>query len=236
MYKTLGIIGGMGPLATVKLFEKIVLKTKADCDQEHIHILIDNNTKIPDRVNFILGNSEENPKYELIKSAKKLESIGAEFLAMPCNTAHYFYKDIIEQINIPFINMIEITLEFIIKTYPSIKKVGLLSTEGTIKANIYEQIFNKSNIEVLKPNKQNQNHISSLIKNVKQGIHRDSLVEIYEALYYMEELGAEIFIAGCTEISVALDLYNLQGSFVDPLDVLANNIIEISGREIKDNS
>ena len=87
--KTVGIIGGMGTLATIDLFNKIVLETNAKSDDEHLHILIDNNAQIPDRTNFILGNGE-NPTNELIKSAKNLEKIGADFLAIPCNTAHYF--------------------------------------------------------------------------------------------------------------------------------------------------
>lgn len=234
MDKILGIIGGMGPLATVKLFENIVLKTEADVDQEHIHILIDNNTKVPSRPNFILDNTNENPKYELIASAKKLESIGAEFLAMPCNTAHYFYKDITKEIEIPFINMIEETLKHIKKEYPNIRKVALLSTVATITANIYDQEFGRSSIEVLKPSKQNQNHINDLIKNVKQGKNEVDLSGFYQAIEAMKKQDIELFIAGCTEISVAIDMYDLKGNFIDPLDILTNSIIRFAGKEVKE--
>ena len=89
MSKTLGIIGGMGPLATANLFNKIVLTTHAKSDQDHIHILIDNNTLIPDRTAYLLGNGED-PLEQLVTSAVRLEKMGAEFLIMPCNTAHYF--------------------------------------------------------------------------------------------------------------------------------------------------
>lgn len=233
MDKRLGIIGGMGPLATVKLFEKIVLKTHANCDQEHIHILIDNNTKIADRTSFILDNKKEDPRSELISSAKKLESIGADFLVMPCNTAHFFYKDIIKEISIPFINMIEETVKYIQENHPEVKKVGLLSTEGTIKAQIYDSVFKDFNIEVLKPNKENQKYVSDLIYNIKKDIVEENLDGFYSAMDQMEEQGAQIFIAGCTEISVALDTYKLKGKFIDPLDVLTESIIRYSGREIK---
>ena len=235
MYKTLGIIGGMGPQATAKLFEKIVLKTDADCDQEHIHILIDNNTQIPSRPNFIMNNKNENPKHELIKSAKKLESIGADFLIMPCNTAHYFYNDIVEVINIPFLNMIDLTLKHLEENYPYIKKVGLLSTEGTIQAKIYDQVFRTSNIEILKPKEKDQNHINNLISSVKQGITDHNLSCFYSTIDNMVDEGVELFIAACTEISVALDLYDLKGTFVDPLDILTSNAIKLAGREIKEN-
>lgn len=233
MYKTLGIIGGMGPLATVKLFKKIVLKTDADCDQEHIHILIDNNTQIPSRPNFIMDSRNENPKHELIKSAKKLESIGADFLVMPCNTAHYFYNDIIEVINIPFLNMIDLTLKHLEENYPYIRKIGLLSTEGTIQAKIYDQVFKSSHIEILKPDVKEQSYINDLISSVKQGITDHNLNSFYETIDNMNNQGVELFIAACTEISVALDLYELKGTFLDPLDILTSNAIKLSGRQIK---
>lgn len=233
MYKTLGIIGGMGPLATVKLFEKIVLKTKAACDQEHVHILIDNNTNIADRTSFILDETKEDPRFELINSAKKLQSIGADFLIMPCNTAHNFYKDIIKEIDIPLLSMIEVSLEFIKQKHPNIKKIGLLSTRGTIKAKVYDNVFQASDIEIIKPSKENQRYITDLIYNMKQDIPQNSLEGVYSAMEEMKEKGVEIFIAGCTEISVALDLYNLKGEFLDPMDILVESAIKFSGREIK---
>src|SRR5699024_10166329 len=110
--KTLGILGGMGPLATVKLFEKIVSLTHANKDQEHIHTIIDSNINIPHRSRYILGNGDD-PLNELIKSAKRLENAGADFLVMPCNTAHYFYDKIVAVMNIPFLNMIEETAKYI---------------------------------------------------------------------------------------------------------------------------
>lgn len=233
MYRTLGIIGGMGPLATVKLFEKVVLQTKADCDQEHVRILIDNNVNIPDRTAFILDSTKEDPKEELINSAKILEKAGADFLVMPCNTAHNFYGDIVKEINIPFLNLIGVTLDYIKDNYPEIKKVGLLATEGTIKARVYEDVFESSNIEILKPSAENQKHITGLIYNIKEDIHQDDLDGIYAAMDEMEQAGAELFITGCTEISVALDLYKLKGRFVDPLDTLTKKIIIFAGKELK---
>lgn len=235
MYKTLGIIGGMGPLATVKLFEKIVLKTKANCDQEHLHIVIDNNTNIPDRTEFILDNKKLDPRQELIHSAKRLEIAGADFLVMPCNAAHSFYEDIVKEIQIPFLNMIELTLEHIIKNYSNVNKIGLLSVRGTIESKIYDIIFEKAGIEVIKPTEENQKYISNLIDNIKKAILEENLDRVYNVMYEMKQRGVEVFIAGCTEVSVALDLYSLEGNFIDPLDVLAERSIEFSGRKIKDN-
>ena len=130
--KTIGIIGGMGPLATVHLFERIVLRTKAEKDQEHIRVLIDSNTNIPDRTKAILGNGK-SPVKELVNSAKILENGGADFLIMPCNTAHYFIEEIKKNISIPFINMIEESVKFTYDKYGKEAVVGIMATDGTIK-------------------------------------------------------------------------------------------------------
>lgn len=232
MTKTLGIIGGMGPLATVKLFEMIVLMTKANSDQEHIHILIDNNTGITDRTNYILNSIGEDPRTELIQSAKKLESIGADFLVMPCNTAHHFYKDVSKEVDIPFINMIEETAKYIIDKNNGIKNIGLLATEGTINAKVYDNVFNKYGIDVLKPSKENQKYITDLIYNIKEGIEPD-LDGFYMAMDELRDQGVEVFIAGCTEISVSIDLYNLEGNIVDAMKVLAISAIKYADKESK---
>ncbi len=95
--KTIGILGGMGPQATVSLFQKIIDRKQALCDQEHIPLLIDNNTAIPDRTDYILGKGI-NPRPEIIRSAVRLENAGADLLIMPCNTAHVFYLDVVGKI------------------------------------------------------------------------------------------------------------------------------------------
>ena len=173
MSKTLGIIGGMGPLATVKLFELIVLLTKANSDQEHIHILIDNNTLIPDRTNYILNKVGEDPRIQLIESAQNLEKIGADYLVMPCNTAHNFYEDIIEKTDIPFINMIEETAKYVKYNHIGTTKIGLLATQGTIEAKVYDKVFSKYGIEVMKPSKEFQKYVTELIYNIKEDIPQE---------------------------------------------------------------
>lgn len=233
MGKTLGIIGGMGPLATVKLFEMIVLMTKANSDQEHIRILIDNNTSISDRTNYILNADGEDPRIQLVQSAQNLEKIGADYLVMPCNTAHYFYDEIVKNVNIPFINMIDETGKYIRNNNKNIDKIGLLATEGTIKAKVYDDILKNYNIEVLKPSKESQQHVTELIYNIKEGIAVESLDGIHKAMDELKNQGVEVFIAGCTEISVAIDLYSLEGNIVDAMKVLAISAIKYAGKDVK---
>jgi len=231
MSKTLGIIGGMGPLATVSLFNKIVLKTDAKSDQDHIHILIDNNTLIPDRTAYLLGKGE-NPLNELVNSAVNLEKMGADFLIMPCNTAHYFYEDMKKQININFLNMIQETVKFVEVNYRNTKKVGLLATEGTVKSGIYDLYFNKQGIEVIKLDEDSQNSITDIIYGIKKGKKDISLDCIYSVIDELKGKGAEVFILGCTELSVVNDMNKLKGNFVDALNVLAERSIEFAAKNV----
>ena len=230
--KTIGILGGMGPLATATLFNNIILNTSANKDQEHIPILIHNNTKISDRTAYILDDEKENPKSELIKSAKILEEGGADFIIMPCNTAHFFYEDIQKEVKIPVINMIKEAISQIQENDLG-KKVGLLSTDGTIKARVYHNLLEKENMEVVVPSKENQKHVMNLIYNIKEDIKQDNLDGFYMAIKEMEDEGVDIIISGCTEVSVALDMYNIRGNFIDPMKVLMETSILKAGAKLK---
>ncbi len=232
MVKTLGIIGGMGPLATVQMFENIVLNTDAACDQEHIPILIYNNSKIIDRTDYILGKASTSPKEELIRSAKKLEDMGADFLVMSCNTAHYFYEDIVKEIDIPFLNMIEETAKYIVENTDQ-DKVGIYATEGTIQTKIYDNIFEKYGIEIVTPSEENQKYITDMIYRIKHGESQDNIDGFKKVKRELEDKGVEIFIAACTEMSLAIDLYDLPGKIFDPMEILALKAIDFAGKTKK---
>lgn len=231
--KTLGILGGMGPLATVKLFEKIVLLTKAHSDQEHLHILIDNNTSIPDRTDYILGIGED-PRPYLIDSAKRLKIMGADFLIMPCNTAHHFYKDIKKEVDIIFLSMIEETAKTIVNEYDGVKNIGLLATQGTYNANVYDDVFENYGLNILKPSVDKQKYVMELIYNVKKGIVHKDFSNFNSVLEEFKGKKVDVFIMGCTELSVALDLYDLKGGYIDPLEIIAKRAIEFGGGEVVD--
>lgn len=230
--KTIGIIGGMGPLATVKLFEKIVLNTSATSDQEHPPILIDNNTRIPDRTQFVLGKGLD-PRPELIKSAKKLEKMGADFLIMPCNNAHYFYEDIVKEIDIPLLSMIEVAVETIKNRFKN-EKIGILGTDGTIMGRVYQKALERENLDYLIPSIEGQKEVMKLIYNIKMGIYDNNLEKLYEEFSNMKNKGVQVFIIGCTELSVAVDMYNFKGKieYVDALELLAKKAIVEAGANL----
>ncbi|CAB1261772.1 amino acid racemase [Clostridium sp. WLY-B-L2] len=229
--KIIGILGGMGPLATADLFYKIITLTDAKSDNEHIHVIIDNNTEIPDRTNYILGTGEDPKKY-LIESALKLELMGADVIIMPCNTAHYFYDEIVKYIHIPFLNMISETVKEIRRTNTEIKKVGLLATKGTCFAGIYDKIFNKYNIEVVKPDDTNENIVSDLIYSVKKGVKKYDLNSVQSVLSYFKSKDVDTVILGCTELPVAFKMLNIKGNYVDPTKILAQSAIKFVGKKI----
>ncbi len=230
--KAIGIIGGMGPLATADVFKKIITNTCAKSDQEHIRVLIDNNTQIPDRTQAILHGGK-NPVPQLIKSAISLWAMGAQILVMPCNTAHYFYSQVQKNVDIPVLNMIELTCEGLKKR--NIKKVALLATEGTVNSGIYQKVLKEKEIEFILPDSCEQKTITDLIyKGVKSGNKDFDISGVKNALDNMMEKGAQVLILGCTELPVAMEMYKLDYPVCDPtLELARGAIIAAGGKCVK---
>lgn len=229
--RTIGIIGGMGPQAAARLFERIVVLTKAYSDNEHIPMIIDNNTNIPDRTKSILNNGD-NPIFELVRSALKLEMMGADVLIMACNTAHYYYDEIIKFVRIPVINMVEETAKYIKSSYPSARRIGLLATEGTCRSGIYAKVFEKSGMEIVIPEPEEQEHITALIYDIKKGrgdIDPTNAIDVVSAL---KRRGAEVIVLGCTELPIAVNRFGICSSYVDSSEVLAMSAIAYAGKDI----
>ena len=194
-HKKVGIIGGMGPLATADLFEKITHLTKADADSKHIHVIIDSDTSIPDRTAAILGLGPD-PTDELKAAAKRLENAGADILLMPCNTAHYFYPAIQASTKCPILHMLRLTAEEI-KSRGHIK-VALLATDGTVKTGIYAKLFEEYGINYMLPEPEEQRLVMSMIYD---GIKADNeqyfdTEPIKAALRAMQQRGADAFVLG----------------------------------------
>lgn len=229
--KTIGIIGGMGPLATVDLYHRIVIRTKAIKDQDHIRVLIDSNTNIPDRTKAIIADGVD-PSIELIKSAKTLEAAGADFLIMPCNTAHFFIDKIKEKVNIPFINMVEETVKHTYNKYGSDIVVGIMATDGTIKSKIYEDYYNKMNIKTVVPDKTQEKIMKFIYEVIKSGKYDEGTDLFYECVEELKQKKANTFLLGCTELSSAQYLYNFKGPFINPMEILTEVSILYSGAEL----
>lgn len=230
--KTIGIIGGMGPLASAHLYRKIVLKTEADLDQEHIHIIIDSNTNIPDRTRSILGTGE-SPLEELIKSARILEGAGADFLIMCCNTAHFYHEAVAREVGIPFLNMLEETVRFIGEKYGKDAVVGLLATDGSLRTGIFDEYFRQAGLQVVKPVRTQKYVMDYVYDGLKKNRFDHGREKFMETVAELRESGAQVFLLGCTELSIANDMFGFGDEFVDPVDVLAGRAIEFAGGKVR---
>jgi len=224
--KIIGILGGMGPEATIDLFYKIIKFTPAEKDQDHLRIIIDNNPKIPDRTAAILGKGED-PLPALQETAQNLEKAGADYIIIPCNTAHYFLSSIQESVNIPVLNMIEETAKETKKRIPQIKKVGLLASIGVYKSEIYHQRFKKFNIEVISPQEKDKEEIMKVIYTIKAGdLSKGVKKNILKIAQKLIDKGAEAIIAGCTEIPLILKEGDVSVPLIDPTQILARIAVQ----------
>lgn len=230
MRKVVGIIGGMGPAATSLLFQKLIEYTDANVDSEHMHIVIDNNTTIPDRTAAII-KGENTPAECICESGKKLEEYGAELILIPCNTSHYFYQYIQAELNVPVVNMIaETAKECVAKGYQT---VGVLATTGTCSTKIYDRELEKYGISAIYPDAEGQENVMKVIyEQVKAGKPGDASV-VKETLTKMHGQGVQAFILGCTELPMVLKDGYLGYRFIDSLDVLARRAVEIAGYRLK---
>ena len=217
----IGIIGGLGPLATA-MFMKL-LSNYID-DNNEIEFVVINDPTTPDRTNYILDNNYPNPINSILEIIKKIEIFNCDLIVMPCNTASYFYKEITENTDIPFINIVEETFKYL-KNH-NIKKVGLLATKGTIKSNIYKHFLETENIELVLPNNEEQEIISDIIySGIKAGKSID-LKLFNEIINNLVNQGCEKIILGCTELSALRMIYKLNNPFLlDSMEILAHSTL-----------
>lgn len=219
MKKSLGIIGGMGPLATIDLMHKIVALSDVKTDQEHIHIYVDSNPNIADRSKAIAGLGP-SPLPELILSGKKLQTMGADALLMPCNTAHYYYDTICDALKIPLIHMPRVTVQAL--DDKGIRRAGLLATDGTLTSRVYHQELEAQGVEILLPTAEGQRAVMSLIYDcVKANDKNYDITDFLSVIDGMMEQGAEILILGCTELPIAFEQYGLDYPVVNATEELA---------------
>ena len=229
--KIIGIIGGMGPAATSDVFRRILQLTSVEKDQEHIHIIIDNNPKIPDRSQAIFGKGE-SPVPAMIESGKMLQTAKADFIIIPCNTAHFFYDELKGHLRIPIVHMIREVAKKIHKEFPNVRKAGLLSTRGTIKAGLYQKELIDFDIEMIKPDERVQDMVTEAIygrEGIKSGyLQGKSKKLIYNAIDNLINNGAELIIGGCTEIPLVVDSETVPLPFINSNQVLAEAAVSIA--------
>lgn len=218
----LGIIGGLGPLASSYLYEMITKRTKADKDQDHLSMVILSYPKTPDRTAYILDNTKESPYPYLLENARTLEKLGVKMISIPCNTSCYFHEKLQSEIDIPVNNLVKNTVKYINdKNY---KNVAILATTGTMKSRLYQNELDKYGINYVNPN---QDKVMEIIYDyVKSG--KEVSKELF--LSMVEGINADAFILGCTELSILKGKLELDERFIDPLEIECDNILKFFGR------
>ena len=232
--KVLGVLGGVGPLATIYFADLVIKMTQADTDQEHIAMVILNHSSIPDRTEYILDKSKPNPLPVMIRDAKVLEEDDCDYIVIPCNTAHYFYEEIQKSVSVPIINILEETVKYCEKTVPNIKKIGVLATDGTIKSNAYQNIIEKHSLECAVPSAEDQKSLMNIIYNqVKAGKEVD-IFEFQRIIGELKKQGCDAVVLGCTELSIIKKDFDIsRADIVDSMECLARASILACGKKLK---
>lgn len=224
----LGILGGLGPMASVYFYELLTKHTAARCDQDHIDVIINSRATTPDRTAYILGQSTENPFDIMEADAHRLVTSGADVLAIPCNTAHYFYDKLEQTAGVPILNMVEETVLHVQRR--GVKKPALLATAGTVAAKTYQRVFEKYNMDFAVPDEAHQAMVTHIIYgDIKQGKRAD-MAAFDAVVAHMKAQGCDGAILGCTELSLIKRDEHLGPFFTDSMEVLCRCAIEMFGK------
>lgn len=202
--KTIGVLGGLGPWATLDLFEKILRLTPASRDQDHLRVIIDNNPKIPDRSPAILGGGAD-PTPALVATARNLERAGADLIVIPCNTAHAFYGQIASAVAIPVLHIMDEVAKAARAQVSSLRRAGVLATRATMAAGLYHRAFERVGVEVVGPDASGQEIVNRAIYGVKAGQPGAALTgELLPVAQGLVDRGADAIVLGCTELPFVL--------------------------------
>ena len=232
--KSIGILGGMGPLATADLFQKIVQLTQAATDRDHIRIYIDDHAQIPDRTAAILDGGEDPLPY-MEESVRKLTGCGADCIIMPCNTAHFFLPALRKKAPVPILSMLTATEEAAKRAFEG-KTAAILATRGTLAAKLYQTEFEKAGLSFLVPDETEQEKLMRVIYDgVKAGAPPTAYEEDLNAvLSSLTEKGTDFFVLGCTELPIAAKTLQETPPCIDPTEELAKYAIRFSGYIVKE--
>ena len=229
----LGVLGGMGPQATNTFYQRIIDRTQAETDQEHLRVLIWSDAKIPDRTAGILGTPDQAEAVyaALLAGAKLLEGAGGTVLAIPCNTSHYFADRLQAQLHIPIIHMIRETVAAI--QAMGKKTVGILATDGTVQTGIYQKELTAAGLTpVTLPERLQKTVMSIIYDEIKKG-ETGSREKFGEVDAWLRQAGCDCAILGCTELSVYRALHSLPPYYMDAMEVLAEQAILRCGKQLR---
>ena len=226
----------MGPEATAYMYSMIIKHTQVDKDQDHIRIIIYSNPEIPPRTDAILGQGP-SPVPGLIEGLRKLKDAGADFVVMPCVTAHYFMPECLAKFDVPFLSLLDESLNWVKDNIPELKIAGLISSTGTLVSRLFQNTFGQAGIEVLTLEDREQQEVMKAIfgaGGIKAGFTAGrSKEDMVRAAEKLTERGAEAIIAGCTELPLVLKAEDIRIPLIEPMEILAKKAILEAGYEVR---
>ncbi len=227
-HKTIGVLGGMGPWATLDFFEKILRLTPAKTDQEHLRVIIDNNPKIPDRSPAIVGTGED-PTPALVAGARTLQQAGADLIVIPCNTAHYFYERVQNAVSIPVLHIMEEVAATAREEVPSARVLGILATAAAVSSGLYTRACARRGIEVVNPDPAGQQVVNRAIYAVKGGqMGPEITAGLRKIADGLVRQGAQALVLGCTELPFVLKAQDVRVPLLDSNQILARAAVRFA--------
>lgn len=228
-HRTVGIIGGMGPAATADLIAKITAATPASRDQDHLRLLVDSNPSIPDRGLAVAGRGP-SPVPAIITSARLLERAGAELLVIACNTAHAWVEEIRAAVTVPILSMIDVTVDSVLAAGPP-RRVGVMATTACLTADLYQSRFASAGVETVTLAADEQASLMTTIDEIKaSGATSAASARMAELAAELVGAGAEVIVAGCTEIPLVLASREASVTLVSSTDELARATVRAARR------
>lgn len=233
MTNLIGVLGGMGPDATITYLSMVVENTQASTDQEHVDLDCVMHCSIPDRTAYILDRSQPSPLPDLIQDIQTLGERGATAIAIPCNTAHYFFEELQAASPVPVLNMLELAVDSLRERYPQARNVCVLGTRGTAQTGVYAPAVEKAGLTLVDVSEEGQKLVDTVIfDRVKAGIptehslYSDMLAEGMAS-------GEDALILACTELSVPERQIEHDYPTLDALVALARATVVAAGKQLK---
>jgi aspartate racemase len=236
MKKTIGIMGGMGPEATAYMYDLILKNTAASRDQDHIHVIINSYPQVPDRTDAILGKGA-SPSAFLIDGIEALKHAGADFIVMPCVTAHFFIPEVRRELNFELVNLLDQSAFWAKSNIPGLKRAGIIASTGTLESRLFHRAFTEEGIEIIAPDNKLQNQVMDAVFGAggikagrTSGTPREAIVSAAHSLITRR---AEAIISGCTEIPLVLKPEDISVPIIEPMRIAAMACIIKAGYQLK---
>ncbi len=227
--RTAGVLGGLGPLATIEFMHQVMAATVAEVEQEHADLIVSQRSSTPDRTAAILGQGP-SPAPVMAADARNLEAAGAEFIVIPCNTASSFIGAVEAAVSVPVVSIVEETVAEARRRLPQTRTIGLMATDGTVRSGVYEEAAARAGIKVLRPGPRTQERIMAMIYDGVKAGRQVPRQEFFDCVKAVREAGADVVITGCTELSVLCARFGPGADWlVDSLAVLARRTAELCG-------